>query len=298
MIPLPTKIDECSLVSRGKIHCSDVTDEVITTLKAKDLEEAKKMTSCTTEKCVVATSTNKQKVNDSLLIDFKVKGPTSVKLLSNFNIDQVIAQWAQVHSLYHYNFNMRDYHKYSFVDGSVVEKPDTLATVSVADWGDRKCAACVINSDSYMGQGIHWMALFVDRRSEPFTVEFFNSSGQPPKPEWTSWLAKTQLQLGSQKTQVVISKLHHQKSKSECGVYSLYYIWCRLQGVPAEKFNTVYIEDEEMFKFRQFLFDDPRRQMTEWSLGGFVQQTPGIQWETIADKVNHEEKIKKYSGKL
>ena len=106
------------------------------------------------------------------------------------------------------------------------------------------------------------MALFADARNpNRATVEFFNSSGRPPVPEWVNWMVKTQIGLkkvGFKNVELVkSSSVEHQASMSECGVYSLYYIWCRLNGVPVETFSECKIPDEKMFEFRQHLFADP-----------------------------------------
>jgi hypothetical protein len=122
-----------------------------------------------------------------------------------------------------------------------------------------KTAGCIINSDNYQGSGKHWMALFVDTRSSPMTVEFFNSSGNYPVKQWSDWMHKTKDDLAPKgKVKIVnVAGLQHQRSKTECGVYSLYYIWSRLNGISPEAFQKIKVDDELMFEFRQHLFSDP-----------------------------------------
>ncbi|MHB8736930.1 MAG: hypothetical protein ACYC6M_16625, partial [Terriglobales bacterium] len=114
---------------------------------------------------------------------FKAEGPrNSRKWLSNFNIDDTLAQWARVFpEFYAYPFAMMDFAK----TGS------DLATVNVCEamrrrrpQGPFKCFGCVVNTDVSTGRGRHWVAVFIDVRgaSQPpvWTVEYFNSTGRPP----------------------------------------------------------------------------------------------------------------------
>ena len=143
------------------------------------------------------------------------------------------------------------------------KREDTLATVDCEELYKLgfKTMACVINSDTYSGRGKHWMALFGDMRGSTWTVEFFNSSGNPPQKEFYNWLVKAHGQLSNINKSVEIVKatsLCHQQSKTECGVYSLYYIWARLNGIPHTFFKFNEIPDIIMFEFRQHLFFDTR----------------------------------------
>jgi hypothetical protein len=238
----------------------------------------------------------------------KIAGPTDVKLLSNVNIDATLQQWAQMYrDFYPYNFHMRNFTSYCYRDGRILHEPDTLATISFTDLynndrgGSRnsainagyRCAGCVINTDVYQGPGEHWMALFADARSDnEWTVEFFNSSGNSPAPEWVNWMEKTkvcmeniiaQLTVGSKKSPIVrmvkSSSIRHQRSRTECGLYSLFYIWARLNKIPVEYFSTNHVPDQLMFEFRQHLFDDPTRPaMKKFDWDEYTKNTR-VRWE-------------------
>jgi catalase len=130
------------------------------------------------------------------------------------------------------------------------------------------------------------MVLFADVRETRYTVEFFNSSGNSPDAEWVNWMVKTKAGienliekgvLPKKDVEILkVSNIRHQKSKSECGLYALFYIWMRLNGVPPEYFATTPVPDQHMFEFRQHLFNDRKRQ-------------PSIKkfhWETYRGQVN------------
>jgi len=74
------------------------------------------------------------------------------------------------------------------------------------------------------------------------------------------------------------TKVKHQKSKSECGVYSLFYVWARLNGVPPEKFTANIVPDELMFEFRQHIFAGSSMQGGKFDWDEY-QKKVNIKWE-------------------
>jgi hypothetical protein len=257
--------------------------------KVSIIAEAKKKTGCTTQKCVI------EKLQPQMLCYFKIAGPTDDKLLSNFDIDSLMKSWQlKWKCFFPYNFNMRDFNRNSYKDGRVVhDVPDTLETIKFVDLYDQgfRCAGCVINTDKYDGPGKHWMALFVDMRGTSASIEFFNSSGNSLREsdEFYRWLVKTKEQLdflcskipaekGKKPSIYHVSTIRHQKSKTECGVYSLFYIWARLNKTPIDYFLTKKIPDQFMFNFRQLLFDDSKSSVYKFDWNTY-QSSHKLKWE-------------------
>ena len=273
ILGVPVAITECSIIAEnGSGSCFDEHSSkvILSAYNSATIEEAKNVSGCDSERCLVENARPKigRQANAILHNNFKIDGPTNSELLSNIDIDSVLAQWSRKwKDFYAYNFNMLNYASYRYSGGDIVPEPDTLATIKFETlYKDGfRCAACVINSDVYQGGGKHWMALFVDARdptNNAATVEFFNSSGRPPVAEWVNFMVKTQIglqNLGFKQIELInCCSIEHQKSMSECGVYSLYYIWCRLNGVPAKSFKQGKpISDAIMFEFRQHLFAKP-----------------------------------------
>jgi hypothetical protein len=259
---------------------------------------AKAALGCTTERCVLKKLSGElgaDSVEKEINLVLKVQGPTDTKLLSNIHIDATLGQWQFARKdFFAYNFNMLNYASYSYKNGHIYNQPDSLATILFSDVYNgvlgpaRKCIACVINSDEYQGAGKHWMALFGDARGPCWTVEFFNSSGRAPAPEWINWLVKTKNNMEkiiadnklSNTVEIIrTSSMRHQKSKSECGLYSLFYIWARLHNVPHAFFTKNIIDDKLMFEFRQHLFDDPSRKCLSKFNWSEYKNTVNIEWE-------------------
>jgi len=284
---IPEKISECSTVGPNAGACfseqtlGKIAEKLkISAPKHQILEKSKEILGCDSAKCTV----------DKLSIDigkdvmnFKVHGPIDNTLLSNYNIDAVMHQYAaRFKDFYPYNFNMLNYMDYSFKNGNVLNEPDSLATIQFADLyksGFRR-AGCVINTDVYQGNGKHWMALFVDSAGP--TVEFFNSSGNSPAPEWISYLVKTRDQLnnctGKQAQIIKVTTIRQQQSKTECGVYSLFYIWARLNGVSYKYFMDVKVPDQLMFEFRQHIFEGSPYENMSFDFEEYAEKFP-LKWE-------------------
>jgi len=288
---MPDKITECSIAYEGKSTCADdqLANSIAHVIKSNAktsseiIADAKKQTGCTTEKCVVEKTIGKvedEKTTKAILTRyFKVSGPTNTKLLSNVDIDTIMMQFNMAKpDFFPHPFNMRDYASNSFVRGEVVNSPDTLATITwemmdrnasgqkseelemlpdpYANSKFKRCG-CVINSDTYDGPGKHWMALYADWRTSPASIEFFNSAGNSPAAEFVNWMTKMKISIenaGGKAEIINASNIRHQHTRSECGVYSLFYIWARLNDVPVSYFQSNPIPDNVMFEFRQHLF--------------------------------------------
>lgn len=222
----------------------------------KIIEDAKNKLGCDKESCVIRKLGDP---NSELTNNFKAYGPfNSTELLSNHNIDGSLIQWTKIYpSFYHVSFQMID-----FASPNVNSELNQLSIDDILNNGKR-FMGCVINSDVTSGRGIHWMALVIDLRTPRWTVEFFNSTGNAPVARIVDWMAKMKSQMENcthelRKHVDVIESINvtkvHQRSNTECGVYSLHYIWCRLNGVLPEDFMHHVVPDSEMIELRQYLF--------------------------------------------
>lgn len=309
---IPEQISECALYLGKKPGEPCSSDGMVSAVgavigvngkPAEVITKAKEKLGCDTELCVLSKLENqlgREAVRREIRIVMKIRGPTDVKLLSNYDIDHTLQQWSnRFRDFFPYNFHMLNYTQYCFRDGEIINKPDTLATIQWKDLymgkvpgapaGGYRCCGCIINTDRYQGRGKHWMALFADARGKDvWTVEFFNSSGNAPAPEWINWMVKTRDQMEDiakaegKRVKVEIVKvcdIRHQQSRTECGVYSLFYIWARLNGTPVEYFRKSPVPDQLMMEFRQHLFNDPNKIVTTKFDYNQYRQKVRLEWE-------------------
>jgi hypothetical protein len=260
---------ECAFGRHGNDVCSDpktltLMTKIIGALVSDPkqiVEQAKKKLQCDSEACIIEsnkfrTIAGEDVAKEALLKNFKPAGPkTSKEWLSNVDIDHVLHQWSELFPTFlHLPFQMRDF----------ADKNDILSKISLVDYArkGRRSWGVVINTDISSGRGIHWFCLYgeLNPPSEgPCTIEYYNSSGRPPLMEIQEWIERTAAQLTEYNPKVEIIKanlgVQHQKSNSECGNFSLFYIYSRLMKVPFGHFAQLHVcDDEMMYKFRRHIF--------------------------------------------
>ena len=227
------------------------------------LAKVEQVFQCDSESCLLAHPEVIKLVGEDTIEREKKKlkpyGPKDHKWFNNFNIDSVLEQFQRIdeYKFFHYPFAMMDFASYGH---PLMKKPPAI----IYDEGKR-CYGCVINTDKISGPGKHWMALFGDMRDDhTWTVEFFNSSGNPYS-EVTKYLVFAEQNMKQYiadkgldvQTQIIpVLSIEHQKSNTECGPYSLYYIWSRLTGVTPQEIDSKRIPDSTVTKFRDFIFRD------------------------------------------
>lgn len=239
---------------------------------AKVINDGMKATGCDSQRCLIKTAISKGWIHDESVVEllFKRKGPAkSTALLTNFDIDGVCGQLmnnGKFTGYYHMEMQMMDFW------GSSTHKPSELANIHLArDVIERgyNCMGVVINTDTRDGKGEHWFCIFCDFRTagtatNPYTIEYFNSSGNKPMEPVARWLRKAEVDINTytfgsepkKRTAVIspISTLQHQYSQTECGPYAIYYIYCRLSGRSQSDMHNKRIVDQQMTRFRGDLF--------------------------------------------
>lgn len=235
------------------------------------VEKAKKKTGCRRESCVIQSSEFKKVageslVNETLRQDFKMIGPggNSTTWLSNFEIDGTLSDLKRAYAdqkFWNIPFQMRD-----------LKKPDSSESLQNFDFMEKynegyRCFGVIVNTDYSSGNGIHWFSIFVDMRDSKNTIEFFDSAGDPPLSEISAWMKITKLKFDKyyrengidRETYVIIVSQHeHQTDNHSCGVYSIYFIYSRVAGIPYEYFIERIIKTSDMHRFRDFLFVSKR----------------------------------------
>lgn len=233
--------------------------KIITNTEKDTIDKLKMVYDCDTETCIlkkdeIANILTEEEIKEQLDKRFKIKGPLNKdKWLSNFDIDGVLEQIEKKYkhrNFKHINFQMRDFQ----------EICSDLAKIDFVEEYKKgiRCFGVVFNDDVSSGGGTHWTAMYGDFSKEPFTIEHFNSSGAGPKNEFRIFMTKLKYKLEKELNKRVhvkeVSKIKHQLENSACGVYSLYYIISRLEGISYSVFEKYRIPDELMDKFRFHLF--------------------------------------------
>lgn len=267
---IPKKYSDCAFYEEGEVCLSDKIIDALAELyqvhaKTRDsaFNEIKEKTKCDSESCVLSKSKVIKQLGSRVIEKekeekLKPTGPRDDidQWFSNFDIEAIMNQWVKARpGFYAYPFAMIDFMQM----GHELKSRHPMILYQ----NGYRCYGCVVNTDVSTGGGKHWMAVFGDmRRDDVWTVEYFNSSGIVHKPmlkylAFASTMMRTIINmydLGIDVKEIISCQLRHQKGGSECGPYSLYYIWSRLNEVPYQKFSEKEIPDTEMHKFRKYLF--------------------------------------------
>lgn len=211
------------------------------------------------ESCVLSNNNIKSMIGADLVkhnfdINFNPKGPaSSTEWLSNSHIDNVLDQAAKYYEGFaHINFQMSDF--------AENDDPDSLQNIDLAKlYNKYKSFGVVINTDVSGGSGEHWFCIYGTFDKKGITLEYFNSSGEPPILSVDIWLKETAEKL--KKTlnvpvKIIRHMVPHQTDNHSCGPYSLYYILSRLSGVPSDVFDKKIIPSKLMVKFRKQILRD------------------------------------------
>jgi hypothetical protein len=186
--------------------------------------------------------------------------------LSNFDIDAVMKQYAEMHDYKDYKF----FYCTSIDFAAVHEEIASVNVVKLRDAGITRLNI-VFNLDKHDQGGSHWVQLFVDLKGG--LCGFTDSYGSVPEPEFQDLMAKfcVQALLGydgktfkpekSFRLAPVYNKVQHQRLGFACGVYSLYFgIQCLLmEPATPDKFAALCqrrVDDATVNAFRQSLFID------------------------------------------
>jgi len=264
-----------------------------TSTPAKTISAATQITECSSEFCVANKPevrrfiTEKSRIMSQHQLDaekatrYKVEGPRNSRdLVSNTNIDGCLQSWARSHpEFYPCRFAMMDFDtngdQFGDFDFRAMLEGRLAANLGRAVGAVRRkfsCFRCVVNTDVSRGPGKHWVCVFVDCRpppGEPWTIEYFNSSGNPPSRVMIAWMTRVRFQLLDFRSKlpgglttfnpviaVPVTDITHQNGNTECGVYALFYIRRRLESLSHSAFNTHPVSDKEMSCFRRHLFRD------------------------------------------
>jgi hypothetical protein len=238
----------------------DKLDKLDKSDKEEVIEVAKETLGCSSESCIIERDEFKDFIGFSNFQKarqrFKEHGPAnSNKWLNNSNIDNTINQWRKMFpSFLHVPFQMSDFD----TEGTELNDIDLATEFN----GKYESMGVVLNTDISSGNGIHWFCIFADARNKKhITIEVFDSAGNIPPGSVIRWVAKQRLALAkafpeSKVEDIVVTRQNKlQYSNSECGVFSLWYIFCRLNQVPHSYFTKPgSVTDDMMLQFRKYLF--------------------------------------------
>lgn len=238
------------------------------------INKAAEITNCNDAECVLSSVIRKY--------DVKTKGPMKPKgprnntdWLSNDNTDNVMKGInEEFEEFYWFSTTMIDFESSNIKSFLGIPSDRHLGDAFniITKKLDEKynCFGCIINTDKSSNCksgkcGTHWVCVFVDCRKlpdSPWTIEYFDSVGDPPDDEICQWQEKLKKDLEDYRKELGetggvitdINDIQHQKENNECGVYCSYFIRARVEGIPFSRFKNRKLPDFVMIGYRRNLF--------------------------------------------
>ena len=274
------KIDsnECSLDIDDKICFSDNVIQAYSNKLEKDgflidkdnsdkeavVDKMLEITGCNTQICILESNKTKP-ILPEYLVDkeydrFKVEGPANTtEWLSDSNIEKILIQLARKYKHFYY-------FPYQMIDFALFDTKFAKANYPKLISAGYTQFGVVINTDRWSREnstGLHWFVIVIDAKTDKktITIEYFNSSGNPPQKEILIWFTKTKIHIENvmkdrkvEFTQITNRQI--QFDDHSCGVYCLFYIYSRLKGILHSKFanKSNNVNDNIVLRFRKFLF--------------------------------------------
>jgi hypothetical protein len=242
--------------------------EIVAKMRPADMiAELKKILSVTSESQIWENRIFRKYIGENICREvlenkYKPQGPAnSTALLDNNNIDKTLEQWSNNSEKM---FGKKFYHiPYQMID--FMEVQSELSCLDLNDLISKgyDCFGVILNTDISSGGGKHWFCLYGDfsgkgTRSDPYILEYFNSSGNAPMDQVTIWMEEAchkLLKYHKKYCETVRSASRQlQNSQTECGMWSLLYIRSRLENHPYNWFYIVEANDVDMIECRKSLF--------------------------------------------
>ena len=161
-------------------------------------------------------------------------------LLTNFDIDDVMTRidkddflWCGVYACDFYNY----------IEISELKK--ILKKIN-----SKKQTALILNTDSYIQNGSHWVCVFIDNYLK--TIEFYDSFGKPPN-ECVQVFINI-LKKYNSSYNYIQNKKQQQKENIECGIYCIRYIIERIHGRNSFELMNQDINDKQANIWRKNVF--------------------------------------------
>ena len=179
--------------------------------------------------------------------------------LSNYNIAAVMKQyekampWFRFLGVFPIDFSAPDPYKQAGTVKQCLYKEVCALDLKKEYQRGIRGIGMVFNLDPHIEGGSHWVALYINLENikKPF-VGYFDSTADKT-PELISRFMRS-LKLQIKTCTLACNARTFQYGNTECGMFSIYFLICMIQGIPFQKFCKEAVHDSFMLQLRTILF--------------------------------------------
>jgi hypothetical protein len=241
----------------AKIESSG-TFEIWTNIKEKMKD------SCNNESCWIKQMVNDNKMNKEILTHtFAPSSPQTWKKnpnewLSSVDIVKVMKQYENAYSCFEFiGPSPIDFDTRMLYNECVWTELCNFEIAKYIKKGKNKIGI-IFNTDPHYKDGSHWISLFINIRKR--FILYFDSNGDKTPKEITLLCTRILNQckkIGINDMKFYENKLEHQKSNTECGMYSLFLIIQLIKDVREyDYYMKNRIKDEDVERLRKEYFNE------------------------------------------
>tara|TARA_B110000046_G_scaffold177578_1_gene204524 strand:- start:5339 stop:6193 length:855 start_codon:yes stop_codon:yes gene_type:complete len=216
---------------------------------------------CDSESCWIRHQCIKHDVDKSLLggmfapISPEKWNKNPQEWLTTVDIQKVMSQWEKADSKFIFmGPSPIDYDTHRMFNECVWEDICKFDLTNIIKRGKTK-VGLIFNLDKHNQSGSHWVAIYIDINRGH--IYFFDSYGSNIPTRLHKFCKEVKKQ--SKNTyKIIINKKTHQRSNTECGMYSMYFIIQLVNGTRFDTFQTERVPDEKMIQLRKEYFNSYR----------------------------------------
>uniref|UniRef100_A0A6C0BCR3 Ubiquitin-like protease family profile domain-containing protein n=1 Tax=viral metagenome TaxID=1070528 RepID=A0A6C0BCR3_9ZZZZ len=225
-----------------------------------NIDELMKRVGCDSPSCLI-TKPNSSNVSRLLRVSIKPEGDIEGNTWVNSSqIVRVLNSWK-----IYINPKINNFYPMGFATIDFMSCPNSFnnrvknLSLNFLIQNKKRTAAVIINTDNCSGRGEHWFPLFIDLRDKVISLEYYNSvKKKMPKQicDYFDDLKNNYIKSGETRDVQIYSMLpdEHQNKNSECGIYSLFYIYSRLEGISGQEIVSYSLPDDHVHKLRKVMF--------------------------------------------
>ena len=227
--------------------------------EVNDIKDLMKKVGCDSPSCII-TKPNSNNMSRLLRVSIKPEGDVEGNTwVDSSQIERVLNSWRIYINPKTNKFYPMGYATIDFMtcSNSFNNRIRTLSLTQLIK--KHNTAAAIINTDNCNGNGIHWFPIFIDLRNDVISLEYYNSvKKEMPKQicAYFESLKKNYIEKGGKRKVRICTMLSddHQNQNSECGIYSLFYIYSRLEGISGEDLVSHALPDDKVHEIRKVIF--------------------------------------------